>query len=140
MERKETAAMVPKPVALGLTLCEKVIVEDGTKSVSLIGIFSKVRGRTFPLALPPVWVAATLTGSQGEGELSLSVTNLQTDEEQHLLTERIVFPDRFAEIQKYLRLNTFVFPEPGEYMITLMVDDDWVAQRRVIIRELESAS
>jgi hypothetical protein len=72
--------MVPRPAALGLTLREKVIVEEKTKSVSLIGICSKVRGRTFPLTLPPVWVVATLTGSQGDGELSLVVTNLRTDE------------------------------------------------------------
>jgi hypothetical protein len=132
--------MMPRPVALGLTLCEKVIVEERTKSVSLIGTFRKVRGRTFPLRMLPFDVVATLTGSQGEGEVSLTVTDLRTGEERPVLTERIVFSDRFAEIQKALRLTRFVFPGPGDYMFTLLVDDDWVAQRRVIVREMERES
>jgi hypothetical protein len=32
--------MIPTPVALGLTLCDYVIVEEGTKKESLIGTFA----------------------------------------------------------------------------------------------------
>jgi hypothetical protein len=130
--------MVPRPVALGLMLCEKVIVEEGTKSVSLIGTFSKVRGRTFPLTTIPFCVVATLTGAQGEGTVSLNVTDLRTNEEKPVRTERMDFAHRFAELRIAWRLPRFVFPEPGDYVFTLMVDDEWVAQRRIIVRESES--
>src|SRR4051812_3743228 len=44
--------MVPAPVALGLTLCDYVIVEQSTNKASLIGTFSTFRGRVFPF--PPL--------------------------------------------------------------------------------------
>src|SRR4051794_7608903 len=112
--------MMPRPVALGLTLCEKVIIEERTKTVSLIGTFRKVRGRQFPLKMLPFYVVATLTGSQGEGEVALTVTNLRTNEGKPVLSGRAVFPDRFDETRIAWRLPRFVFPEPGDYVFTLL--------------------
>lgn len=132
--------MVPRPVALGLTICGKVIVEEGTRNVSLIDTFWLFQSPTFPYSPLPFYVFATLTGSQGEGELALTVTNLATDEEVPVLTQRIAFPDRFAEIRITFRLAEFIFPEAGDYVFTLLVDDDWVAQRRVSVQEPESES
>lgn len=88
--------MVPCPVALALVLCEKVIVEEGTRNASLIGTFNHLHAGTFPFVPLPFCVVATLTGAQGEGEITLSVTRLETDEEVASLTRRVEFPDRFS--------------------------------------------
>jgi hypothetical protein len=41
--------MNPPPLLLGLTLCEKVIVEESTKNVTLVSTF-RVNRCTFPLS------------------------------------------------------------------------------------------
>ena len=46
--------MIPPPMTVGLTLCHYVMVEEGTKNVSLIGGFSKFRGRAFPFTPSPL--------------------------------------------------------------------------------------
>ncbi len=132
--------MVPCPVALGLTLCDQVIVEEGTRNISLIGTFSRLRGDVFPFAPPSFCVVSTLTGSQGEGEIKLTVTNLETDDEVYTLTRRVTFPDRFAELHVLFRPAELVYPAPGHYIFTLLVDDEGVAHRRVRILETEGDS
>jgi hypothetical protein len=129
--------MVPPPVALALILCDQVIVEEGTKKVSLIGAFRNLQSRVFPFVPLPFCVLATLTGAQGEGEIALTVTELETDEEVASVTRRVTFPDRFAEGRVLFRLAECAFPAPGGYMFTLTVDGDWVAHRRLQIRQTE---
>ena len=73
--------MVPTPIALGLTLCERVMVEEGTRQVSLIGTFNGLRRTAFPFVPPPFYVFATLTGSAGNAEIELTVRAVSTDDE-----------------------------------------------------------
>jgi hypothetical protein len=129
--------MVPSPVALGLVLCDPVIIEEGTRKVSVIGAFNRLEGRAFPFVPSPFCVLATLTGAQGEGRLTLTVIQLETDEEVYSLTRQVAFPDRFAEGRVLFRLADCSFPAPGVYISTLTVDDDWVAHRRLRILQTE---
>src|SRR5262249_33631572 len=49
-------------------------------------------------------------------------------------------PDRVsvvAEVVYHLRSHRCVFPAPGLYQFTLMVDGDWVAQRRLRVYKRE---
>ena len=123
--------MIPRPIALGLTLCDQVIVEEGTSKVSVIGSFNSFLGHAFPYVPSPFCVFTVLTGAQGEGELALTVNNLETDEEVSALNRRLMFPDRFTEVRVLFRVSRCIFPEPGNYMFTLVVDDDWIVHRRV---------
>jgi hypothetical protein len=85
-------------------------------------------------------VVATLTGAQGQGEITLSLTRLETDEEVASLTRQVNFPDRFAEGRVRFQLANCTFPAPGVYMFTLTVGGDWVTHRRLRIRQMEVES
>ncbi len=104
----------------------------------MIGTFTHQSGRSFPYVLAPFCVVATLTGAQGQGEITLTVTELATDEEIATLTRQVSFPDRFVEGRVLFRLANCAFPSPGVYVFTLMVDGDWVAHRRLHIRQAEN--
>jgi hypothetical protein len=56
--------MNPLPTVLGLTLCEKAIVEEGTKNLTLVSTFTKLVVDGFP-SLPQLFVlyAALTEGS-----------------------------------------------------------------------------
>ena len=48
--------MIPPPIALGLTLCEKVIIEEGTRAATFVNTFSTLIEERFPTpphVLPP---------------------------------------------------------------------------------------
>jgi hypothetical protein len=137
---KGRKSMIPPPVALGLFLCDQVIVERGTNRASLIGTITSLEGQAFPFVPLPFCVFAVLTGSKGEGVATLTVTQLETDEEVYSVTRRVEFPDRFAEGRLLFRLADCSFPRPGIYVFTITVDNDWVAYRRLRIRQTEIES
>jgi hypothetical protein len=62
--------MSPLPVVLGLTICEKIIVEEGTKNLTLISTFNKINVDSFPSAPQKFNVFTVLTEGQGHGTIN----------------------------------------------------------------------
>jgi hypothetical protein len=65
-----TSPMVPTPIALGLTLCEKVIVEEATRNITLVNCFSRLRAAAFPFQPVPFSVCAARFGNHSRGGLT----------------------------------------------------------------------
>ena len=130
--------MVPRPIALNLTVCDYVIIEEGTRKVSLVGVFSGIRALTFPFFRPPFCVFVALTDGQGEAEVELTVTHVESDEEVYSFQRSVRFPDRFTEVRVLMRLAECPFPAPGSYMFTLLVDGEWIAHRRIHVYSTET--
>ena len=123
--------MVPPPIALGLMLCEKVIVEEGTKNVTLVNTFTKLRVEGFPSLPQHFAVYAALTAGLGQATMTLAITHLETDEEVYTYHGTVPFPDRLAEVRTLIRVNGGSFPAPGKYQLTLLIDGDWIAHRHL---------
>jgi hypothetical protein len=131
VETEEGGEVVPVPVSLEMTVCELVVIEQGTERASKVNSFNDLSASHFPFDPGRFFVFAILTGSQGEGDLMLVVTHLPTDQEIYALLERIELVDRFEEVWVAIEPSPFAFPLPGEYLFTLSLDGDWVAHRRV---------
>jgi hypothetical protein len=131
--------MVPRPSAIGLTLCDYVIVEEGTKKSSLIRAFTGLRAQGFPWTPRPFCVFATLTDGLGEGVIELTLTRLETDEEVYTIRRSLRFPDRFMEVRAFFRLAECTFPASGAYVFSLLIDGEWVAHRRLRVYSREGS-
>jgi hypothetical protein len=59
--------MTPKPVFIGLLLCDRVILDQGTSSPSAIGIFTGLAVESFPSESQRFSVLKVLTDAQGVG-------------------------------------------------------------------------
>ncbi len=129
--------MVPHPVVIGLTLCDLVIREERTRKTSTVGAFTGLGMPAFPGVAAPFSVLAVLTDGVGEGTIQLEITRLDTGEDIHAFEGRVVFPDVLAEVTYHLRLRSCMFPEPGLYQLTLLVDGEWVAQRRLRVYQTQ---
>ena len=130
--------MVPLPTAIALILCEKAVVEEGTRNVTLVNCFAKLSPTDFPSG-PVSFVAyAALTNAQGPATIKVVVTRLETDEVLDSWQGAVVFPDRFTEVRVRFRIRDRSFPAPGRYQFTLLVDDEWVAQRDLQIHPKEA--
>jgi hypothetical protein len=71
----------------------------------------------------------------GDGTMDLVIRNLDTNEEIFTAQMPIRFPDRVVEVRVLFRINRCSFPAPGEYLCTLLLDNEWVAQRSLQIIE-----
>lgn len=65
--------MTPTPIAIGLLLCDRVIVDKDTNSPSAIGIFTGLAVEHFPSDSQRFSVLAVLTDAQGDGRGKLAV-------------------------------------------------------------------
>ena len=132
--------MNPRPIMVGMSLCDHVIVEERTKKVSLIGAFTGLGVAEFPAHVPPFSVFAVLTDGVGTATMELLVTHMDTNEEVYSHHATLTFPDKVADVLYHLRLRRFVFPASGTYQFTLLLDGDWMAQRRLRVyqREIEA--
>jgi hypothetical protein len=122
--------MAQPPVALGLTLCDYVIVEDGTNKVSTIGILTKWVTKIVPFTPPTFFAHAALTDALGEVTPELSITRLETDEEIYNRQRRVAFADKLRELQVIFRVADLKLPAAGVYQFALLADGQWVAHRR----------
>lgn len=108
--------MNPPPIALGLTLCEKVIVEEGTRNITLVSTFTKLYADDFPSSPQRFAFAAVLTAGQGDGTVDLVITRLDTDKETYSIRRSLRFPGRLAEVRVVFHIRDCSFPAPGNTM------------------------
>jgi hypothetical protein len=123
--------MILTPTPVGLTLCDHVLVEQGTKKVSLIGSFWEVGVERFPAVLPPFFVYAALTDGLGSGTLELVLSRLETDEEVFTYRSAITFLDQLSVLYVRLRVRNCSIPASGANQFMLLVDGALVAQRQL---------
>jgi hypothetical protein len=129
--------MIQRPVAVGLMLCEKIIVEEGTRNVTLVSCFSRLRVHQFPSAPHRMAVYVVLTDGQGEGVIDLILNRLDESEELFQQRQPIKFTGPLQEIGMLFRLNQCSFPAPGRYQILLLADGEMVAQKAFTVLPAE---
>jgi hypothetical protein len=124
--------MASRPVAVGMALCDYVIIEQETKKVSLIGNFTRAKVREFPGPPDPFSVYAVLTDGLGDVTIELVIARLDTGEEIYNRRYVVRFPDKLSDARLHVRMQRYSFPAPGYYQFTLLADGEWLAQRRVL--------
>lgn len=128
--------MVPAPVAVGLILCEQVIVDQRSGNPTPVNILSALAVDDFPSSEQRFSAFASLTDARGTGTIQLVGTRLDTDEEVYGQEHRIDFPGRHVVVNVHLRLRNVHFPVEGLYEFRLRVDGEFVAQRRLRVHGL----
>ena len=122
--------MVPLPIALGLTLCQQIIVERDTGNTSLINAFKAWHVRRLPSPPRMFCLFAVLSEGHGHGTIEIAVSHVATNEIVFSGQRPIHFPNRLSEVQVLFRYPECSFATAGEYYATLAVDGEWIAQRR----------
>ena len=121
--------MKPTPTAIGLVLCEQVIVDHRSKCPSPINIFTGFSVESFPSEPRPFSVFSSLTDGLGAGTLELIVVRMDTNERTFAQRYPIQFPDRRVVVNTHIRLRHIRFPVDGYYDFQLLIDGELVAQR-----------
>src|SRR5947209_4111556 len=137
MQRIEEPAMKQIPVAVGLHLCEQVIVESGTHNVTLVNCFTFRRVRELPAAIPLV-VVAFLADGLGEMSGELVISRLDDLEEIYRIAGKVRFATPLRVVRFVVRLRDCWFPGEGTYQVSLLIDGEPIAQRRLIVAQEKS--
>jgi hypothetical protein len=129
--------MKKSPVALGMFLCEQVIVDVKTNNATPVNCFNSRRLEEFPGRID-FSALAYLTDGMGEMPLEIIVERLDTLDEVFRLNETVKFTNPLQEMRCMLRLRQCTFRVPGPYQVSLIVDRNVVALRKfVVLRKKE---
>jgi hypothetical protein len=134
------AAMSQKPVAIGLLLCEQVIIEEKTRNVTPVNCFTQRLVEGFPSKPFPFVVFAVLTDGLGEVRLEVAIQRLDTLEEVYQRTLTARFPHPLREVRCVFRVRDCSFPVAGAYQVMILAEDELLAQKRLVIQQKEASA
>jgi hypothetical protein len=62
-------------------------------------------------------------------DIEVVVTRLETDQEIYHRTAAVHFPSRTAVVRVIYLVSKCVFPVPGQYQVSLLLDGEWLTNR-----------
>ena len=129
------------PVAIGLLICEQVIVEEKTRNVTPVNCFTHRKVVGFPSEPFPFVVFSVLADGLGEMPLEVRIYRLDTfGEVYRTVAATIRFTDPLQSVRFQLRIRDVSFPVPGHYDVALLADGEMIAQRKLVILQKETAT
>jgi hypothetical protein len=123
----------PRPVSLAMLLCDYVIEDKQTNKKSLIGLFSNISAKKFPASHYRMNVFVVLCDGHGEYRGELRCVNADNDEEISTMKGPVVFPDPNAVLEFNFEMFGVSFPQPGDYIMQFLCDDEIVVQRKLTL-------
>lgn len=122
--------MAQRPAAVGLYVCEQVIVEEKTRNVTPVNCFTNRIVQQFP-SEPMAFVAfAALNDGVGQIRLDVTIQRLDTLDEIHRRSVSIRFDDQLHEYRCVFQIRRLSFPVSGVYQVSLFADYEVIALRR----------
>jgi hypothetical protein len=108
--------MIQRPVAIDLTVCEQLIVEEKTHNITLVNCFARLRVRQVPSPPHRLVIYARLTDGRGDGRITLKVLHPSTLEAISEKGTAAKFSHPFQEFNAIFR-GSLSFPVEGRYHI-----------------------
>lgn len=125
--------MAQRPLALGLHVCEKVVVEAETRNLTFVNCFAQRDVKSIPSEPLSFLVCSTLVGGRGRMRLEVRIERLADFEAIFERTGVITFRDPRQEIRLRVPMEGVSFPTEGGYQILILVGNEMVASRKIEI-------
>jgi hypothetical protein len=127
-----------QPVVVGLIVCRD-ITRDPSGDFDISRSFTALELLSFPAPAPPFCVYCTLTDGAGQGRLELIVTKLDDPSiYSRPVVRSLAFHDRLQMVECVIRVTRCAFPSAGLYLVTLLLDGEWLAQKSIRVYAMEN--
>ena len=113
-----------KPQVLCWLLCDGVHIDPATGKHTILGVFSAIRGRQFPLTHPfMIWFLTLTDVAAGKHKIKISL-GLTAESMSPLLDREFESQGPLQRINLINDVRNLSFPAPGDYQIQIEVDDE----------------
>jgi hypothetical protein len=126
----------PHPTFNAMLICDNALREEGSKKVSLIGIFAQVLAEKFPTIHGSLCVYANIADAEGKYRLRLEL--VRADDMLMIGSggTEVDFPDRWRPAEVVFELRGLVFERPGRYEFVLWANDRVVGRKSFDVLQL----
>ena len=116
--------MQSKPQLLAWLTCDGVHIDPGTGKHTILGIFSNIQARKFPVTHPfMVWFLTITDCAAGKHTLRISM-GLNASQPQKLLERPFDSESPVHRINLINEIRNLSFPAAGDYSLLIEIDDE----------------
>jgi hypothetical protein len=116
--------MQSKPQLLAWLTCDGVHIDPGSGKHTILGIFSNIQARQFPVTHPfMIWFLTISDVSTGKHSLKISMA-LEGTSPQQLLERPFESQSPIHRINLINEIRNLPFPGPGDYELLVEIDDE----------------
>lgn len=116
--------MQSKPQLLAWLTCDGVHIDPGSGKHTILGIFSNIQARQFPVTHPfMVWFLTITDCAPGEHKMKISM-GLGDAEVKQLIERPFASQSPLHRINLINEIRGLSFPKPGEYALLIEIDDE----------------
>jgi len=113
-----------KPQLLVWLTCDGVHIDPGTGKHTILGVFSNIKGRSFPVVHPyMVWFMTLTDVPTGKHRIKISM-GLDPTRMGELIHREFESQSPLHRINLINELRNLTFQQPGDYSILIEVDDE----------------
>jgi len=124
----------PGPVALAMVVCDAIYQDQATKKCTLLGTFTTITARRFPVVHPHLAVHVVLTNGHGDVRIKLALTAEDENPPPLFSGEgKIHFADPRVVAELNFQLSNVTFPRAGAYRFQLFANDELLMERRLLV-------
>ena len=118
--------MSTKPQVLAWVTCDAVYADPATGKHTLLGIFTNIRAKEFPVSHPRmVWFLSFSDLTSGSHQLKISI-GLPMEESRTIIEKEFKAENPAQRINLINDIQGLDFEEPGNYAIVIEIDDQVV--------------
>jgi hypothetical protein len=116
--------MQAKPQMLVWIMCDGVHIDPGSGKHTILGVFSNIRARQFPVTHPfMIWFLTISDVSAGEHKLRISM-GLDPTKLAPLIERPFAAEGPLQRINLINEIRNLTFPAPGDYSLLIEIDDE----------------
>jgi hypothetical protein len=122
-----------KPQLLAWLTCDGVHIDPGTGKHTVLGVFSNIQARTFPVTHQfMVWFLTITDCAPGEHKLRISM-GLDPTRLQPLLERPFVAQGPLQRINLINEIRNLTFAAPGDYSLLIEVNEEPLLMTNLIV-------
>jgi len=130
-------AQLPPPVPLSMLICDAIHQDPSTGKKTLLGLFSELGAQDFPVVHPQMFVHIELTDCSGQIPVKLQLVDVDETEAPIFEAEIAAHSqDRRAILAFVVAMQGIAFPGPGEYRLQLFARNEFIMERRLLVRKV----
>lgn len=122
------------PTAIGILLCDRVIVDESSQNVTAVDCFNVRRLDSIP-GESTFFALAWLAGGEGELSAEILINRLDTLEEVYRGAKTLTFKNRLHDARFQARIRSCMFPVAGYYEIILLIYGELIAHRKFRVQK-----
>lgn len=135
----EEKSKMPPPVLLSVIICDQVIQDHYTGKNTLVGVFDNINAMHFPARHPWLTIFCQLTNGRGKVPITVRLVDVQDSDK---MLGGLKVEEKFKEPREIRNVRFDIggieFPHEGEYRFQIFANEEFLGERRIICRKIES--